>query len=263
VAYGTDQGGSEITTIHFMDAQTGNPLPDTLLFAGGGTSPPALAWDADEKGVTFARHPIPAANAGVSGFGVALYHHAFGVASDPAVFGVGYSPIAEYRLLTSSDGRTPRSGEQRRRRAAEVYVRGPTTDPLATPRCVTTAATRAIDCSSSRRMARPGGRVIAVSPDGHSTNVLGERAWAILSIAPVSGGLLVVEDSGPRWRVEHYSDNGQLVRTIALPKENIGIDGIASSVGSGDALIAWSGWTTPSRWQRYDARTGARRYYPR
>jgi prolyl oligopeptidase len=259
VAYGTDQGGSEITTIHFWDAQTNNPLPDTLPFAGGGTSPPALAWDADEKGVTFARFPIPAANAPVSGFDVALYHHAFGVASDPAVFGVGYSPIAEYRLLMSSDGKNAallaNKGDGG---AAEVYLRGPKTWNLVLG---DSAGVTTADYAGDRLLVvatngTPRGRVIAISPDGHTTTVLSERAWVIQSVAPVSGGMLVVEDSGTRWRVEHYSDNGQLVRTLGLPKENIGIDGIASSGTSGEALVAWSGWTTPTRWQRYDARTG-------
>ena len=260
VAYGTDQGGSEITTIHFMDAQTGKPLPDTLPFAGGGTSPPALAWDADEKGVTFARHPIPAANGHVSGFDVALYHHGFGVSNDTAVFGVGYSPIAEYRLLTSSDGKNAallaKKGDGG---APEVYLRRPKTWNLVLGDSagVTTANYAGDRLLVVATNGTPRGRVIAIAPDGHGTTVLSERPWVIQSISPVSGGMLVVEDSGTRWRVEHYADNGQFVRTVGLPKENIGIDEIASSATSGDAVITWLGWTTPTRWQRYDARTGA------
>ena len=43
VAYGTAEGGSELTTIRFRDVKSGATLPDALRFAGGGTSPQALA----------------------------------------------------------------------------------------------------------------------------------------------------------------------------------------------------------------------------
>ena len=39
LAYGTAEGGSELTTIHILDTATGKPLGDELPFAGGGTTP--------------------------------------------------------------------------------------------------------------------------------------------------------------------------------------------------------------------------------
>jgi prolyl oligopeptidase len=260
VAYGTAAGGSELTTIHFVNAQTGSAMPDTLPYAGGGTSPPALAWDADEKGVTFARFPIPAGNRQVSGFDVSLYHHTFGTSSDSAVFGQGYSPIAEYRLLASSDAKhvalLANKGDGG---AAEVYLR----DLAGWQRVVGDSAGVTTATYSGDRLlvvatnGTPRGRVMAIDPGGHVSIAVAEGPRAIQAVAPIAGGILVVEDSGTRWRVDHYAANGSLVRTVGLPKENIGITDIASSAGSDDALIAWSGWTTPTRWQRYDAATGA------
>jgi prolyl oligopeptidase len=260
VAYGTATGGSELTTIRFANAQTGATLPDTLPYAGGGTSPAALLWDADEKGVTYARFPTPAANAQVAGFDIALYQHALGSAKDSAVFGVGYSPIAEYRLLGSSDGKNAallaNKGDGT---TAEVYLRGTTgwRRVLDDTAGVTTAAYSGDRLLVVATNGTPRGRVVAVSPDGSASTVVGEGQRAIQSVAPIAGGMLVVEDSGTVWRVDHYAANGTLVRTVALPEENIGIADVASSAASNEALIALTGWTVPTRWQRYDGRTGA------
>ena len=41
VAYGTAEGGTENTTIHFVNVSSGQVASDALPYAGGGTSPPA------------------------------------------------------------------------------------------------------------------------------------------------------------------------------------------------------------------------------
>jgi len=43
LAYGTAEGGSELTTIHVLDVATGKVLADALPWAGGGTTPQGLA----------------------------------------------------------------------------------------------------------------------------------------------------------------------------------------------------------------------------
>ena len=107
MAYGTAEGGSELTTIRVQDVMTGKTLPDALPYAGGGTSPQALAWDADERGVTYARYPLPKpGDCEVIRCRALPSHSGSPAADDPAVFGTGYSPIAEYRLLSSDDGKS-------------------------------------------------------------------------------------------------------------------------------------------------------------
>jgi prolyl oligopeptidase len=103
LAYGTAEGGSELTTIHMLDVATGKVLADALPWAGGGTTPQGLAWDADEKGFTYVRFVPPQGNADVRQFDATLAHHALGepAASDTVVFGQGYSRVAEYRLIGS------------------------------------------------------------------------------------------------------------------------------------------------------------------
>ncbi len=260
LAYGTALGGSELATIHFIDSQTGKPLADTLPYAGGGTTPVALAWDADERGVTYTRYNIPAANQPVQQFDISLYHHAFGSSTDSASFGQGYSHIAEFRLLTSDDGKEAAVLANKGDGGfADVYTRGAQGWSRVIPDSagVTTATYAGDKLLAVATGGTPRGRVLAVSPNGQVSQVLGERPWGVQSISPISGGMLVVEDSGTKWRVEHYADNGSLVRVVGLPTENIGIGNIASSSAAGSAIIEWDGWTTPGRWQRYDARTGA------
>jgi prolyl oligopeptidase len=73
VAYGTAVGGSELTTIFFVETATGKKLADVLPNAAGGTTPPSLAWDADESGLTYVKLPKD------SLFNASLYHHKLGV----------------------------------------------------------------------------------------------------------------------------------------------------------------------------------------
>src|SRR4030095_15175052 len=90
------------------ELMTAKLLPDALPYAGGGTSPQALVWDGDEKGMTYARYPLPKPGEPVRLFDVALYPHTLGspAAGDPAFLGTGSSPIAEYRLLSSDGGKS-------------------------------------------------------------------------------------------------------------------------------------------------------------
>ena len=107
VAYGTAQGGTERTTIHFVQVSSGRVMPDALPHAGGGTTLASLAWDADGNGVTYVRLPrlgsVPVAR---EQFDAQLYHHALGTpaGADTAELGKPPSPIAEHKLISSAHG---------------------------------------------------------------------------------------------------------------------------------------------------------------
>jgi prolyl oligopeptidase len=260
VAYGVAYGGSELTTIHFRDVANGTKLEVSLPNAGGGTSPATLAWDADERGVTYMRWPGAPSGAEVRLFDAALYHHALeSGGSDAPTFGEGFSPIAEYELLTSPDAKRvallAKTGDGG---PWEVYLRSK--DRFERVLDQTHGVTSATFVGD-RLLAvvtgdAPRGRVVAIEDQGQVQDLLAQGDWAIQSLAPVGRGFLVVRTWGPDWRVDHHDAQGKLVRHVALPASGIQVEDIASETGAEQVILSCSGWTTPRRWLRYDARNG-------
>lgn len=264
LAYGTAHGGSELTTIHVLDVRSGKRLPDKLPYAGGGTTPQGLAWDANGRGFVYVRFPPPPAGRPVRQFHAALVHHVLGqpAARDSVVFGKDYSPVAEYRLLTSPGARQlvvlANVGDGG---PAEVYLRvGKGFRKLfgrdADIRGATWLGQRLVMVQFA---AAPRGRLLVREPSGNVHVLLHQRKGALQSVAPLGKGLLVIRSWGPDWWVEQYDAHGRFVRRVDLPATGISIAGIASESGRPEALIAIRGWRMPARWVAYDGRTGALR----
>ncbi len=87
--------------------------------------------------------------------------------------------------------------------------------------------------------------------------VVPQQKWAINGVTTIKGGFLLVEVNGPDWRIRQFSADGMPVRTVPLPSTGIGINAVAGTEDSTIALIAYSGWSVPSRWVKYDAASGA------
>ncbi|MGN6788682.1 MAG: prolyl oligopeptidase family serine peptidase [Rhodanobacteraceae bacterium] len=266
VAYGTAEGGNEETTIRFIEVATGKTLPDALPHAGGGTTPQALVWDAEGRGVTYVRLPsgVPADQ---SQFNAALYHHALGsdAKTDTLEFGKGLSKVAEYTLLGSADGRHAAALVHAGDGAPdEVYLRsgnGPWKRVLGSDANVRAASeiNQGAAWDGDRLLViayqdAPHGKLLALDANGKATPLVPElqHNWAMHSVAPVKGGFLITEVRGPDWRVQFYDAGGGFIRTVGLPETGIGIGAIASSASSEKALITYSGWTIPTRWVEYD-----------
>jgi prolyl oligopeptidase len=269
VAYGTAEGGGEETTIHFVDVADGKTATDALPYAGGGTTPQALIWDADGKGVTYVRLPVPSTVAAdKTQFNAALYHHAFGTAAsaDTVAFGKNLSPVAEYTLTTSP---------QAKYAAAFVHFGDGNPDALYLrkdaewkPALGTQANIRASASANNAAVwdgerllvigyeYAPRGKLLAVDASGQSHVLVAQGDWAMNGVAPIKDGFLLTQVNGPDWRVQQFSADGHLVRTVPLP-EGIGVGAIASSVQSPAALISYSGWAIPTHWAQYDAGSGA------
>lgn len=259
VAYGTSANGSEATTIHVVNAVTGKVLPDALPDAGGGTTGPVVAWDSDERGLTYGRLPHG------SPFGISLYHHVLGApqSSDRPEFGQGLSPIAEYQLLTSPDAKEAAALVQfGDATPSRVYLRSRQKwrPVFGSDEGVMTGAFDGDRLLLVVFGKSDHGRIVALSPDGEvSTLVAEQKNWVIQGVAPIQGGFLVTKLWGPDWRVDQYAGDGHFVRTVQLPKTGIGVDAIASEARSPQAIIAYSGWAIPSRWALYDATSGSLR----
>ena len=246
VAYGTAEGGTESTTIHFVDVASGKVASDALPNAGGGTTPQALAWDADEKGVTYARLPLPGSVPEArSQFDAQLFHHTLGTpaSADTAALGKPPSPIAEHHLITSAHGEHA---------AAFIYYGDGNYENLyirsgKTWRKVlgTEAKINAVDSHTGGAswlgehllvtsfQDAPRGKLISVDGAGHASVLVPEGPdWSINGVTAIRGGFLLSEVNGPDWRVQQFATDGTLVRTLALPASGIGINAIAGSEDS-------------------------------
>jgi len=261
LVYGTAEGGSELTTLHVLDVLSGTMLDDRLAWAGGGTSPQGVAWDADEKGFNYVRFAAPADGQPLQPFNATLAHHAIGEPQDKdaTVFGKGYSPIAEYVLVNAlASAQSAILTHEGDGDAAEVFVRE------------RNRYRRVLDRDANARTAAwvgqrlvvavfrdaPRGRLVAIDKNGRSTPLLAERAGAIQQIAPLGEGFIVVRSSGPDWWAEQYDAEAKLLRRVPLPTRGIAIGSIASESGQARALISYSGWTTPTHWVEYDGESG-------
>ncbi len=270
VAYGTAEGGTENTTIHFVEVSSGRVMPDALPYAGGGTTLASLAWDADGKGVTYVRLPLPGSvPIAREQFDAQLYHHALGTpaGADTAALGKPPSPIAEHKLISSAHGGHAAAfiyyGDGN---FENVYLRSGRTwrKVLGIDERVRTVDSEIGGGATwegdhllllSYRDA-PLGRLLALDSDGHSRVLVPQQGWAMNGVAVIKGGFLLVEIRGPDWRVRQFNMDGALVRTVPLPSTGIGINAIASTEDSTTALIGYSGWSAPPRWVKYDADSG-------
>lgn len=262
LAYGTAEGGSELTTIHILDTTTGKALPDLLPLAGGGTTPQALAWDADEKGVTYARFETPAKGQALREFDAVLAHHTIGEAAtkDRTVFGKGYSHVAEYILLEGKGAAsTALLANEGDGGPAEVYLRqgkGEFRRVLgrdADVRSATWVGDRLIVAAFADA---PHGKLVAIDAEGKRSDLLAQGEGAIQHVSAMGDGFLVVRSAGPDWWADQYDAKAGFVRRVPLPATGITIGGVASEAGQNKALLSYGGWTTPTRWAEYDGASG-------
>ena len=261
LAYGTAEGGSELTTIHVLDVNSGKTLSDTLPWAGGGTTPQGVAWDADEKGFSYVRLTPPAAGKPVEQFNATLVHHTLGQAAtaDIVVFGKNYSKVAEYVLVnTPGTAQAAVLAYDGDGGPAEVFLRRGNTfqrvlDHAANVRTAAWVSGRLYAASFQDA---PRGKIVAVDAEGKPATMLAQRDGAIQQIAPLGNGFLVVRSWGPDWWIEQYDAKAQFVRKLPLPAHGISVGEIASESGQDKALISYSGWTTPERWVEYDGHSG-------
>lgn len=256
VAFGTAQAGTENTQIQVVDTRTGKRLPDVLVRAGGGTTPASLAWDGDEAGFSYVH--LPHAD---TEFHAQVLHHSLGdpQSEDRLEFGRELSPIVEYSLSSSADGRHAGAvvhfGDGS---PGQVFLR------MADGKWQRVLGPEGIVRSDGAwlgsrflvvsHQGSSSGKVLAIDPDGQSSMLIPADSWTTVGVAPVSGGLLVERVSGPDWRVDQFDESGHFVRRVPLPEQGLSIGTIASSETSDFALLSYDGWTVPNRWDRYDCR---------
>lgn len=270
LAFGTALGGNEATTIHILDVISGNILTDTIPYAGGGATPAGLVWDSDGKGFSYVRLPAPGTvPESESQFNAVLYHHSIGKSfkNDMLIFGKGLSKVAEYSFISSENGKYSAflvhygDGDP-----CYVYLRngnGNWKEVLDTDADVFLSS----DARTSTSWYKdnlllisydnaPKGKLLSLNISGNVKTVVAEDNWAMNSVSSIKGGFIITKVLGPDWRADQYTANGKFIRTIKIPNSGIGIEDIASSENSDQALITYSGWNTPERWVQYNTKNG-------
>ena len=270
VAYAAAEGGTENKTIHFVEVSSGRTIADALPHAGGGTTPASLVWDADGKGVTYVRLPLPGTvPIAREQFDARLYHHALGTSAsaDTAELDKPPSPIAEHKLISSAHGGHAAAfiyyGDGN---FENVYLRSGSKWRKVLG---TDVRVRTVDSETGSGAAWEGdrllvlsyrdaplGRLLEVDSDGHSRALVSPQGWAMNGVAAIKGGFLLAEIRGPDWRVRQFNTKGVLVRTVPLPSTGIGINALATTEDCATALIGYSGWSVPPRWVKYDTESG-------
>jgi prolyl oligopeptidase len=264
VAFTTQQGGAENETLHVVDVASGSMLADTLPHVGGGTTPVALAWDADAKGFTHTALPRNADGTYATN-GIVLVHHVIGSdpASDAYVFGRGLSPKAEYHLLASRDGSALAAvvadGDGV---PASVYVQrgGGAFEQVATP-AAGIGSSSAPDATFVGNVLAviakgraPRGAVIGIGPGqtvDTGTALVPAGALVIDDVVAIPGGFATVDIDGGDSTLRVFSAGGKAA-TVPIP-DVATIDALAADPGGGDVIVGYQSYTAPPQWYRYDA----------
>ncbi|MBD5654009.1 MAG: S9 family peptidase [Candidatus Eremiobacteraeota bacterium] len=263
VAFTTQAGGSEEETLHVVDAATGAPLPDTIAHAGGGVSPSALVWDADERGFTYARYPQDVASADRH-FNIALYHHALGTdpAADSYVFGKGQSRVAEYELLRSPDGsRTAALIEPGDLGDYAVWVR----EGDGAFRQVADTGDHVKSATFSKstlllRTSKTHGTFDVVALGAGDTfatarTFIGAGKLPLESLSAAGGAIFGTYSDGGESLVRRYDASGALLGDVPVTP-HASVSDIAGDPARGPVIIAYASYDTPGRWLAYDPTTG-------
>lgn len=265
VAFTTQEGGSEQETLHVVEVSSRAMLSDTLPNVGGGTTPVAVAWDANGKGFTHTALPRNP-DGTFARNGVVLVHHVLGddPANDAYVFGRGLSPKAEYHLVGARDGSALAAvvadGDGV---AASVYVRrgNGTFTQVAAPAAGigTSTAADAVFVGNVLVVAAKGraprGAVIGIGPGqtvDTGTPLVPAGDAVIDDVVAIPGGFATLDVTGGDSALRTFAADGTLRGAVPIP-DVTSIDELAADPAGGDVVVGYQNYTTPSRWYRYDA----------
>jgi len=104
LAYGVSQSGSEISTLHVLDTDTGVDQPDEIPY----TRAADLSWDIDNGGFYYTRYPTPGTVPdGEEAYHRQVFHHRLGLdpADDELIWGEGRDMQEWPGVTLSPDGR--------------------------------------------------------------------------------------------------------------------------------------------------------------
>jgi prolyl oligopeptidase len=273
VALATQFGGDEDSTIHVVDVATGAMLADALPHAGGGTSPVAVLWDADDKGFLHTRWPQNA-DGSYATTGIRVYHHVLGTdpKTDTYVFGNGLSPKSEFRLASSVDGTvqaafvTAGDGVH-----ASVYLRrgqgsfslvATPEDAIGGSEIVGSGSSDGVFVGNTlyaiTRKRSPLGEIVALVP-GETIEkakvIVPASSVLIGNVVPVAGGFVTVDVDGGDDRARLFNVDGTLRYRLPIP--DVAAVSIVADPGAGPIDVIYSTPIADAKFLEYDAGTNS------
>jgi prolyl oligopeptidase len=263
LAYGLSEGGSEQSTLHLLDADTGRLLADRIPR----TRSADLAWLPDGSGFYYTRYPDPGdVPQGEEHYHRSIFFHRIG--SDPAADGLVYRPTRkEYwpGVSLSPDGRWLLISVARTFNETDLYLRDRLAGGPLVPVAEGLAASFDGEVAHGRLFLRtnleaPTYRLYVVDPERPDRaawrEIIAPRSDAVLDGARVAGSHLAVdylERASSRFRLTDL--DGRLVREVALPTLG-SLFGVGSEWNGREVFYGFSSYTVPPSVYRIDLESG-------
>ena len=263
VAYGTSPSGSEKSTLHVIDTNTGKLLPDTIEQ----TRAASVAWKLDVSGFYYTRYPkkgdVPAEE---ENYHRRVYYHTLGgdVAKDPLIF-APKDPQDWPDVSLSNDGRWLTIVSAQGWTKSEIYLK----DLAANREPVTVVAGKNFLYSGQvfnstmyivTNEDAPHYKVFAAPTDApgqsHWKPVIAESQDAVLQGLDIIGGKLVAEyEKNVSSLLKVFSVEGKPLAEVPLP--GIGsVAGVGGQWDSQEAFFGFQSFTVPPTILHYDMRSG-------
>lgn len=259
VAYGTSPHGSEKSTLHVREVQTGKDLPDTIPF----TQYCSVAWLPDGSGFHYNRCPDPTTvPEGEENFHMRVYLHKLGTdwKSDRNEWGGGRPKDEEPRPYTSGDHRYVLLNFYRDPSENDLFFK-PISDPGDfRPVAAGMGAITSGDAIDDTLIVRtninaPRFRICRTSVNAptpeHWTEIIPQQKGVITDFDIAGGTLLVHVSEDVRSRLMVYDLNGNLSHEVPLP--GIGsVNSISAEPGKPDVFFTFDSWVVPTATYHYD-----------
>jgi len=263
VAYGTSPGGSEKSTLHVIDTNTGKLLPDTI----DQTRAASVAWKLDDSGFYYTRYPgkgdVPAEE---ENYHRRVYYHTLGgdVAKDPLIF-EPKDPQDWPDVSLSNDGRWLTIVSAQGWTKSEIYLK----DLEANTAPVTVVAGKNFLYSGQvfngtmyivTNEDAPHYKVFGAPADtpgqSHWKPVIAESQDAVLQGLDIIGGKLVAEyEKNVSSLLKVFSVEGKPLAEVPLP--GIGsVAGVGGQWDSQEAFFGFQSFTVPPTILHYDMQSG-------
>jgi prolyl oligopeptidase len=259
VAYGTSEGGSEMSTLYVINTATSKLLPDVIA----GTRAASIAWKFDDSGFYYTRYPQKGEVAeGQEVYNRHVFYHRLGSdpINDPLIFGTGRDPQDWPSVVLSDDGRWLAIMVEQGWTKSEVYLKDVQSNAPAVPvtagkNFLYSAKPYKGDLYILTNEDSPRYRVFktpVVAPAReHWREIIPQSDAVLTSLDVVGGQLFASYEQNAHSLLKHFTIDGKPMGEIELPTLGT-IDYLGGEFDSTSAFYLFSSFTVPTTIYRFD-----------